>query len=213
MALIIGVVSQKGGVGKSTIARTIAAEYARHEWTVKIADLDTSQATSYHWHSRRLAQHLQPEIAVEQFARVQPALKLAVAYDLVVLDGAPHARDSTLEIARASDLVILPSGVSLDDLEPTVRLAHELKGANIPITKLIVVFCRVGDSQAELEEATTYIKAAGYPLLKGYLPERTGYRRASDVGKAATETAYHSLNQRADELVQGVVDRLKKGKK
>jgi len=35
-----------------------------------------------------------------------------------------------------------------------------------------------------------------------------GYRRASDVGKAATETAHRSLNEKADELVQVIMDRL-----
>lgn len=48
MAIILGVVSQKGGVGKSTIARLIARELASQDWQVKIADLDISQATSYH---------------------------------------------------------------------------------------------------------------------------------------------------------------------
>ena len=54
VAIVIGVGSHKGGVGKSTIARLIAAEYARNNWEVKIADLDLSQGTSYHWHERRL---------------------------------------------------------------------------------------------------------------------------------------------------------------
>jgi len=40
MALVIAVVSQKGGVGKSTCARLIAREYAQAGWNVKIADLD-----------------------------------------------------------------------------------------------------------------------------------------------------------------------------
>lgn len=39
-ALIIGCISQKGGVGKSTLARLIAREYANSGWNVKIADLD-----------------------------------------------------------------------------------------------------------------------------------------------------------------------------
>ena len=42
MALIIGVVSQKGGMGKSTIARLIARELAAQDWEVKIGDLDIS---------------------------------------------------------------------------------------------------------------------------------------------------------------------------
>ena len=73
MAIVIGVGSQKGGVGKSTIARLIAAEYARNNWEVKIADLDLSQGTSYHWHERRLQAGVEPEIAVEQFSRIPQA--------------------------------------------------------------------------------------------------------------------------------------------
>ncbi|MBI1930664.1 ParA family protein [Candidatus Poribacteria bacterium] len=80
MALRIGVVSQKGGVGKSTLARLIACEYARAQWRVKIASLDLSQGTSYNWQSRRLQQGIHPEIAVEQFATIDQALRVADAY-------------------------------------------------------------------------------------------------------------------------------------
>jgi len=38
--MIIAIASQKGGVGKSTLARLIAREYAQAKWNVKIADLD-----------------------------------------------------------------------------------------------------------------------------------------------------------------------------
>jgi chromosome partitioning protein len=54
MALFIGMVSQKGGVGKSTLARLLAREYANAGWNVKIADLDVSQGTSFSWQARRL---------------------------------------------------------------------------------------------------------------------------------------------------------------
>lgn len=40
MAAIIGIVSQKGGVGKSTLARLVAREYANAGWRAKIVDLD-----------------------------------------------------------------------------------------------------------------------------------------------------------------------------
>jgi hypothetical protein len=40
---IIGIASQKVGVGKSTLARLIAREYAAADWNVKIADLDIGQ--------------------------------------------------------------------------------------------------------------------------------------------------------------------------
>ncbi len=38
------------------------------------------------------------------------------------------------------------------------------------------------------------------------MPEKIAYRRASDEGKAVTETRFSSLNVRADELAQSIID-------
>jgi len=73
-----------------------------------------------------------------------------------------------------------------------------------------VGLCRVGDSTPELQEAKEYILASGYLLLEGAIPERTGYRRAIDTGRALTETRYPTLNQKADKLIQSIVDSLEK---
>ena len=54
MAVLVGVIGQKGGVGKSTLARLVAREYANAGWSVKIADLDVSLGTSFNWQGRRL---------------------------------------------------------------------------------------------------------------------------------------------------------------
>jgi chromosome partitioning protein len=207
MAIIIGVVSQKGGVGKSTIARLIARELAAQDWRVKIADLDIAQATSYHWRARRLQRTMEPDISIEQYGRVDQALKSAEHFDLLVLDGAPHATQATQQIARASDLVILPTGLAVDDLQPGVTLAHDLIKL-MPRQKIVFALCRVGNSQTEIAEARQYLTEAGYEVLPGELPEQVGYRRASDEGRAATETRYLSLNQRAEALAQSVVNKV-----
>ena len=210
MALQIGSISQKGGVGKSSVARLIAREYAAAGWDVKIADLDIAQATSTNWKQRREQNGIQPEIAVEPFRTVAQALKHASAYDLVVFDGKPHSNRETLEIAQACDLVVLPTGLSLDDLMPSVLLAHELVEAKIAEAKIVFALCRVGDRDNEIDEAREYIRKAGYQTLAGSIPEKTAYRRASDVGKAMTEISFLSLRQRAEEVAQSVIDRLSK---
>ena len=91
MACLIGVVSQKGGVGKSTLARLLAREVAAGGASVKIADLDIQQGTSFKWAARRAANGLTPEIRVETFANVKTALSEAAAFDVYIFDGAPHA--------------------------------------------------------------------------------------------------------------------------
>ncbi len=91
MAILVGMVSQKGGVGKSTLARLVAREYAKAGWNVKIADLDISQGTSFSWQARRLQYQVEPVVPVERFGTVDQALKLADQYDLIILDAPPPA--------------------------------------------------------------------------------------------------------------------------
>ena len=56
--LSIGVISQKGGVGKSTTARLIAVNSAMAELDTKIIDLDIQQGTCTAWNSRRMQNNI-----------------------------------------------------------------------------------------------------------------------------------------------------------
>jgi chromosome partitioning protein len=210
MTVIIGIISQKGGVGKSTISRLIAREYSFAGWNVKIADLDISQGTSTDWKKRRDRNGIEPEVAVEPFRTVAQALKVKNLYEMLILDGPPHSMSGTLDIAKASTLVVLPTGLSLDDLRPTIMLAHELIENNIPLNKIYFSICRVGDRENEIEEARKYIEKAGYSCLKGSLPEKTAFRRVSDEGKSLSEVIYPSLKLRAEEMVQSIIDCIQK---
>ena len=211
--MVVSVVSQKGGVGKSTISRLLAREYSDNNWDVKIADMDTRQGTSTEWNKRRLNENIKPEISVELFSTVEKAKKQFGQYDLIIFDGAPTATIATQEICKLSDLVILPTGIALDDLIPTVTLANTLYKNKIPHEKIIIVFCRVGDSDSELADARDYINKSGYKVTQSFLPERTGYRRASDIGRSATETLHKSLNDKASILVQELISTIERNAK
>lgn len=208
MAYIIGVVSQKGGVGKSTVCRLIASEFARMDngtWDVKIADLDVSQATSFHWMQRRHRHGMTPDIRVEGYQRVEKAIEDADTVHVMVLDGAPHATAQTLKIAQASHILVIPTGTALDDLEPAVALARELKANKVDPARIVFVLSRTGDSEAEVAEARDYLLKTGFRIADGCLPERTAYRRASDLGQAASETPHRSLNDKARSVFQSII--------
>ena len=211
MGYKLGVVSQKGGVGKSTIARAVASAYAAAQWNVKIADLDISQGTSFTWLQRRLQSDIEPVVAVEVFGTADQALKVADQYDLMVFDGAPHATRATVAIAEASDMVVLPTGLSLDDLEPTVTLANTLKDKHgINPNRISLALCRAGDSELELKEAREYLGQTPYHLLDGVMHEKTAYRRAQDAGRSAIEATYKGPREQADQLVQAIINRLER---
>lgn len=209
MGYIIGVVSQKGGVGKSTISRAVATTYAAAGWNVKVADLDINQASSFSWLQRRLAREVQPVVAVETFGTVDQALKIADAYDMMILDGAPHATRATVEIGKRADLVVLPTGLSLDDLEPTVLLANALTNEHgVPVERIAIALVKTGDSFRELDEARAYLGATPYHVLDSQIPEKTAFRRAQDGGMSVVESPYKGPREQADKLIQAIIDRL-----
>jgi chromosome partitioning protein len=210
MAIYIGVISQKGGVGKSTICRIVATVFASNGWNVKIADLDTKQGTCTEWKRIRDDNGIEPSISVETFRTVGHALKLDKIHDMVIFDGAPHSSNQTLEVAKASNVIILPTGPALDDLRPSVLLAHELADRGIDVPRIFFALCRVGDSETEIQEARSYISQAGYTVLDGELLERVGYRRSSDKGLSLTETPIKSLKDKAKTLAKSIIEQVKK---
>ena len=207
MATIIAFVSQKGGVGKATLSRALAREAAAGGLTTKIADLDTQQGTSIDWHRTRLNAGIKPAVAAEAFSTAEAALKAAQQFDLLIIDGPARTSRGTLEIARVADLVVQPTGASVDDLRPAVREFHALVRAGVPKTKLTFALNRIGTA-AEEAEARSYIAEAGYTALEGCLLERPAYRKAQNVGHAVTETNYAGLNAKADALIQALIDKV-----
>lgn len=204
--MIIGVVSQKGGVCKSTIVRLLSREYSDNNWIVKIADMDSKQGTCTRWNMIRNNSNIEPLVKTEQYRSVKDAINdyQKSNIDLMVFDGAPSSSTLTLQIAKEANLIVLPTGISVDDLEPTVKLAHELIKHNIEHNRIIIVFCRVGDSILELSEAKQYIEQSGFKVIKAVLPDRVAYRRAQDIGKSVSETNYKTLNQKASKIVQEI---------
>ena len=206
MTYIIGMVSQKGGVGKSTIARLIAREAVEGGLSVKVADLDHQQETTAKWQRRRAANNIQPEIRVETFQNVRSALKEANSFDLYIFDGAPHTSTDTTLVAQNASLIVIPTSDSDEDLEPAVLLAHDLKREGIAPNRIAFALSLVSDSKNELEAARDYLHRTPYQILDGEIPFRIGFRQALAEGRAVTETRFKSLVSRADRLAQSIID-------
>jgi len=204
---IVAVVSQKGGVGKSTLCQLIAREAAAAGKHAKILDFDVKQMTSTDWVRARLERDIEPTIEAEPTKNLEKALKHSKGYDLIVLDGAPGAPKRTAELAPSCDLIVLPTGASRADLVPTLALARRLAEMKLASDGPIFALCRVLTA-SESAETRAAIANAGFETLAGELIERPGYRAAQNAGRSLTETTFPSLNGKAKELARGVLDRL-----
>ncbi|HAV1239913.1 TPA: ParA family protein, partial [Salmonella enterica] len=75
--MIISFISQKGGVGRSTLARATAVELIRNGKKTYLADLDGQQQTSAKWAERRDNANISPAVETGVYRRHDVALKAA----------------------------------------------------------------------------------------------------------------------------------------
>jgi len=205
MTFFVGVVSQKGGVGKSTVCRLLATVYAQNGWHVKIADFDIKQGTCTEWRRRRDENSVEPTVPVEGFRRVADAKRISDDYHMIVFDGAPHSSQQTAEIAKLSDLIILPTGDCIDDRRPTILLAHELRKLGVPEERIRVALIKVSGSKSLEAETRIYFEQAGYTVLEGSIPNKPGYVRTHETGRSLVESSYASLRGTAEHFATSVV--------
>lgn len=207
--MIIAVVGQKGGTGKSTLARLLAVELCNNGLKTLLADTDHQQQTSLKWMQRRTAAGWLPTLEAQVFRVTSLLAKRLADYEAVVVDGSPHATEATFWLAKHANLIIIPSGMSLDDLEPSVQLGLEFLAAGIPTTRLCYALTRTTPSPTELESTRVSIQQSGFCVADSTLPMSTAYAQAQDLGRTVAETRFPSLNERADVLVQSLFDYLK----
>jgi len=114
---IIAVAGRKGGVGKSTIAGNLAAEFAAMKRSVRVLDADPQHSLAM-WSEQgegMLAGCIEKVdgAAGALRARARQAEKDA---DIVLIDTPPGSPETTYEAALAADLMLLPCGPSPLDL-------------------------------------------------------------------------------------------------
>jgi chromosome partitioning protein len=204
MPAVIAFISQKGGVGKSTLARALAAVCAQARLKVVLADLDPRQQTLVHWQHARTKHRISPRPSVEAFSDAAEAVEQAEDCDLLILDTPGGVNDDTLAVARMAHLIVQPTGPTLDDLHPTVLLFHELVEAGIHPSRLVAALCRVLDDEEDAV-VRAFLEEAGYEVLEGSIPESITYRVAHNRGRSLTETDERAFNERADRLIEALL--------
>jgi chromosome partitioning protein len=194
---IASFIGQKGGVGKSSLARILAVYCAGKGHRVLIGDFDLEQLSCVEWAATRLKNGIEPEVEARAFKSLKKLRKTVDGYDLVVVDTRGLADDLTAEVSQESDVVFLPSGTSMDDLRPTLALARRLSKTKAVGAKIVIVLSLTGRSEKQLIQAQQTIHDAGFELLDAVWPLRDGYQAAFDEGRAGSEVGNPFLKKSA----------------
>ena len=112
--MIISVVNQKGGVGKTTVAINLAAMLRRNNFNLVLLDTDP-QGSATQWHD------VEENQAVEVIHHPDPVRPadidaLLQNYDHIVIDAPPAIGEITRSVLAVSDLAIVPLSPSPLDI-------------------------------------------------------------------------------------------------
>lgn len=209
MALLVSILAQKGGTRKTTLARALAVAYTTAGWQTLLADMDTNQATATDWNERRTDRGIAPAIDVRQFRQLAQLEAVRDEFDIVLADGKAYASVETAALAKVSDLILIPTGTSLDDLKPSVVLAQLLLSEHgIDPAKILFPITNMGKSQAEVTATQEYLATAGFQASPGHLSIMTTFSQAHDSGRAVTEVAPRGPKKQANDWIRGIIHRI-----
>jgi chromosome partitioning protein len=221
---VIVVGGEKGGVGKSTLAITIAAYLASGKLSVIVVDTDT-QRTAVRWDELRSQYERAKSFTVVE-KTVDPAptiVQLSAKYDVVVVDVGARDYARLSDLSRIADLWIAPTRVGQGDLESTLDLAESFnqvhskhKAKHIPLCML--VNCVPGAWNSTEGDDAVKALAEAVPtgtVLKHTIRERRVWRDAHRLGATIFEMPAKQAEKAQDEFDAAIKEALavmKKGK-
>ena len=187
----ISFISQKGGVGKTTLAIHLAVAFASDGLNVAILDLDP-QASLVRWGERRLAAKATHKIIVEPLeAERLPRLRTVldglagVGFTVAILDTAGTDGEIARFVGEAVDLCLLPARPTRLDIDAT---AASFRAAFLAKRRAAFVLnqCPPAYRSLRASEAAKSLAQLGV-LAEPMLSSRMDFQDATGVGLGVTE--------------------------
>jgi chromosome partitioning protein len=186
---VLAVLNQKGGVGKTTIATSVAMGLAEQRRRVLLIDAD-AQGSALDWKAARGDLPSFPVIGLPRDTIHREIATLANGYDWVVIDGPPRISTVAKSAIAASDIVVIPVQPSPYDVwaaKDTVDLIAEARVVKDDLIALFAVNRRIVGTAIgrDVEKAL-----AEYPIavLKTAICQRIAFAESAAAGKTVLET-------------------------
>jgi chromosome partitioning protein len=211
MGGIIAVAQRKGGVGKTTLAVSLAAELRRRGNDVALVDSDP-QRSACHWAEPGHLEFPVYEIPLADQAVskwVRDVRGIVARY--LIIDTAPHDRALGASIALSNLVVVpcTPSGLDIEATVHTLEIIHAVRARRNGWPNVILVPNRVDARTLEGRQVVQELERFG-EVVSTTIGDRSSFVRSFATGQfvadlPASEPAYREIQLLSD-LIQKTLD-------
>lgn len=198
--MIVALLNQKGGVGKTTIALHLAGEWAKRGQRVTVIDADP-QGSALDWSQQRARESLPRRFGVVGLARDtlhREAPEIARDVDHVIIDGPPRVAGLMRSALLAADLVLIPVQPSPFDGWASAEMLSLLGEARIYRPQLVARFVlnRCAARTVIARETAETLADHDPPLLSATIGQRVAFADTAQTGRLVGELGQDSAAAR-----------------
>ncbi len=187
--MIISVVNQKGGVGKTTVAINLAAMLRRKNYNLVLVDADP-QGSATQWHD------VEENQAVEVIHHPDPITAVDVdtllqSFDHIVIDAPPAIGDITRSVLAISNLAIVPLSPSPLDIWScwgTLEMITEVQRENPDLKAQLLISRKIPGTRVG-REARDAMEVFDTDIFQAELCQRVAYVDSMTSGVSVMQYA------------------------
>lgn len=186
---VIGLLSRKGGAGKTTLAIHLAVLAGQAGKRTLLIDVDPQRSAASWWRAREAEIPALVETAAAELASVLDAARDDGGIDLAIIDTRPSVEADAVQVAKLADLVLVPTRPAIFDLRAILGTLDILKGVTRR-SMIVLNACQAPRGAGEASSVTDARKALaafGVPVAPASIAQRSVFATAPLAGLTANE--------------------------
>lgn len=206
--MIISLLQEKGGVGKTTIAINLAYQlHISQEGKVLLVDSDV-QGSARDWHEANGGNRL-PVIGFDRLTIDKDIKPLQYRYSYIVIDGSPRVSEMSIKIIKCSDIVLIPVQPSPYDVwasRSIVSLIKERQDITDGLPKAAFVISRQIVNTKIGKEVRDALKEYDIPVLNAGTCQRVVYSETATSGLTILDSYDEQAKNEIRAITKEVID-------